>query len=219
MNIFRQLVEKPWVPSEGPVLALHSGKSFHLPPATLGLRVFFCVMTVLFSLLIIAYAERMTYEDWRPAPQQWLLWGNTAALIFSSIAFQWASNSIFRGRIGDTRTGLLAAGLFAVAFLVGQLWAWQQLQALVHFDITNPAIAFFYLITALHGLHVLGGLVALSITAAEAWRSPDSDRTKLHVKLCATYWHFLLAVWLVLFGLLFSGNENLDFLLSICGLR
>ena len=219
MNIVRQLMEKPWEPRQGSVLALPDGRSFHLPPATLGLRIFFCVITVLFSLLVVAYAERMTYEDWRPAPQQWLLWGNTAALIFSSIAFQWASNSVFRGRIDDAKTGLLAAGLFAGAFLAGQLWAWQQLHALIRFDITNPAVAFFYLITALHGLHLLGGLVALSITAFEVWRSPNLARTKLHVKLCATYWHFLLGVWLVLFGLLFSGNDNLSILLSICGLR
>jgi cytochrome c oxidase subunit 3 len=219
MNIIRQLTEKPWEPAPASVLVLHSGRSFHLSPATLGLRVFLCVVTVLFSLLVIAYAERMAYEDWRPAPQQWLLWLNTASLIVSSIAFQWASISVRRGRIDDTRAGLVAAGLFAVAFLFGQLWAWRQLNALIYFDITNPAIAFFYLITALHGLHLLGGLVAWGSTAAAVWRQPDLARAELHVRLCATYWHFLLGLWLILFGLLFSGSDNLNILLSICGVR
>lgn len=219
MNIIRQLTEKPWEPAQGSVLALHAGRSFHLPPATLGLRVFLCVVTVLFSLLVIAYAERMAYEDWRPAPQQWLLWLNTASLIVSSIAFQWASISVRRGRIDDAKAGLVYAGLFAVAFLFGQLLAWRQLNALIYFDVTNPAIAFFYLITALHGLHLLGGLVAWGSTTAEVWRRTDLGRAELHVRLCATYWHFLLGVWLVLFGLLFSGNDNLNILLSICGIR
>jgi cytochrome c oxidase subunit 3 len=219
MNIIRQLTEKPWEPAPGSVLVLHSGRSFHLSPATLGLRVFLCVVTVLFSLLVIAYAERMAYEDWRPAPQQWLLWLNTASLMVSSIAFQWALISIRRGRIDDTRAGLVAAGLFAVSFLFGQLWAWRQLNALIYFDITNPAIAFFYLITALHGLHLLGGLVAWGSTTAEVWRQPDLARAELHVRLCATYWHFLLGLWLILFGLLFSGGDNLNILLSLCGVR
>ena len=220
MNILRQLTEKSWEPAQGPAVALYAGRSFpHLSSATLGLRVFLCVVTVLFSLLVVAYAERMAYEDWRPAPRQWLLWLNTASLVASSLAFQWASISVRRGRVDDTKAGLIAAGLFAVAFLLGQLWAWLQLNAMIYFDVTNPAIAFFYLITALHALHLLGGLVAWGRTTAEVWRGPDVARAKRLVRLCATYWHFLLGLWLILFGLLFSGDDNLNVLLSICGLR
>jgi cytochrome c oxidase subunit 3 len=119
-------------------VALHAGRSFDLPAATLGLRVFLCVVTVLFSLLVIAYADRMAYEDWRPTPQQWLLWLNTASLTVSSIAFQWASISVRRGRSDDTRVGLVYAGLFAVAFLFGQLWAWRQLNGLIYFERHKP---------------------------------------------------------------------------------
>lgn len=219
VNIVRQLMEKSWEPSRDSALALPEGRSFGLPPAALALRVFFCVITILFFLLIIAYGERMTHEDWRPTPQQWLLWWNTTALIFSSITFQWASMSVRRDRFDDAKAGLVAGGIFAVAFLAGQLIAWQQLNDLAYFDIKNPAIAFFYLITGLHGLHILGGMVAWSITTTEVWRRPELDQTKLHVKLCATYWHFLLIVWLVLFGLLFSGNNSLDFFLTLCGAK
>jgi cytochrome c oxidase subunit III len=177
------------------------------------------VVTVLFSLLVVAYAGRMAFEDWRPVPESWVLWLNTALLIVSSIAFEWASVSVRRGRIDHAKIGLAAAGFFAVAFLFGQLVAWRQLNAMIYFDITNPAIAFFYLITALHALHLAGGLVAWGRTTAELWRGLDLGRTVLHVRLCATYWHFLLVVWLILFGLLFSGNDNLEILLAICGLR
>jgi cytochrome c oxidase subunit 3 len=97
--------------------------------------------------------------------------------------------------------------------------AWQQLNMMTSFDVTNPAIAFFYLITALHGLHLLGGLVASGKTTAKVWRGFEMARLRLSVELCAVYWHFLLVVWLVLFGLLFSGNDNLGILLSICGIR
>jgi cytochrome c oxidase subunit 3 len=87
------------------------------------------------------------------------------------------------------------------------------------FDTTNPAIAFFYLITGLHGLHMLGGLVAWGRTASTMNDDADLSRLRLSIELCAVYWHFLLAVWLVLFFLLFSGNDNLGIILAICGLK
>ena len=71
-----------------------------------------------------------------------------------------------------------------------------------YFAKTNPANAFFYLITGLHGLHLLGGLVAWGWTSAKVWRGFDIARVRLSVELCTVYWHFLLVVWLVLFALL-----------------
>jgi cytochrome c oxidase subunit 3 len=219
MGFFDQLTEKPWAPTQGNVVRLHDGSAFSVPTATVGVRVFLAVVTVLFSLLIMAYGSRMAFEDWRPAPQQGLLWLNTAMLVLSSVAMQWARIAARRGEPDGVRAGLVAGGAFAVAFLGGQLLAWRQLNMMVVFDITNPAIGFFYLITALHGLHLLGGLVAWGRTAARVWRGADVIHVRLSVELCAVYWHFLLLVWLVLFGLLFSGNDNLGILLSICGIR
>jgi cytochrome c oxidase subunit 3 len=219
MNLFHQLTEKPWVPIQGNVVRLHDGSAFSVPTATLGLRVFLAVVTVLFSLLIMAYGSRMAFEDWRPTPQPWLLWLSTAMLVLSSVAMQWARMSARRDRVEGVTVGLVAGGFFAVAFLGGQLLAWRQLNMTVAVDITNPAIGFFYMITALHGLHIAGGLVAWGRTTAKLWRGVDLIRLRLSVDLCTVYWHFLLLVWLVLFGLLFSGNDNLGVLLSICGLR
>jgi cytochrome c oxidase subunit 3 len=219
MSFFRQLMEKSWENAGSAQLEGAAGPGLRSPAPRVGLVVFLCVVTVLFTLLIAAYAERMAFEDWRPTPQQWLLWLNTALLVMSSIAFQWAVVSVRRGRVDDTALGLIGAGFFAFAFLLGQLWAWRQVSATIGFDIAEPAIAFFYLITGLHGLHLLGGLVAWSRAIAELWHDPDMDRLARQVRLCATYWHFLLVLWLILFGLLFSGEDNLGFLLALCGLR
>lgn len=219
MGFFRQLTEKPWVPVQGNVVHLHDGSAFSVPTATLGLRVFLAVVTVLFSLLIVAYGSRMEFEDWRPAPQLSLLWVNTAMLILSSAAMEWAKIAGRRGQLDGVTTGMVVGGAFAIAFLGGQLWAWRQLDMVPAFDITNPAIGFFYLITALHGLHLLGGLGALAMTINKLWRGVDVIHVRLSVELCTVYWHFLLVVWLVLFGLLFSGNDNLGVLLAICGIR
>ena len=98
--------------------------------------------------------------------------------------------------------GLLLGGGFAFAFLVGQLMAWRQLADLGYFAATNPANAFFYLVTALHAVHLLGGLVAWVRTSAKVRRGVTLDRVRLSVELCAVYWHFLLLIWLILFALL-----------------
>jgi len=217
VNFFHQLKEKPWAPIQGTVVDLHDGSAFSVPTATVGLRVFLAVVTVLFSLLIMAYGSRMEFEDWRPSPPLQLLWLNTAMLVSSSVAMQWARMAARRGEIDGVTNGLMAGGVFAVAFLGGQVLAWRQL--MVAFDVTNPAIGFFYLITALHGLHLLGGLVAWVRTTAKLSRGLDVVQVRSSVELCTVYWHFLLLVWLVLFGLLFSGNDNLRILLTICGIR
>jgi len=216
--MFQQLMAKPWVTAEGTFEPLRDRGTSSRLAKKLALRVFLAVVAVLFMLLIIAYGGRMTYEDWRPAPQLRLLWANTFALILSSVALQWAQYSVRRGQMDAMRLGLLAAGAFTVVFLFGQILAWRQLGTMVYFEVTNPAIAFFYLITGLHGLHLLGGLVAWGRTVAKVWGNFNVAKITQSVELCTIYWHFLLLVWLVLFGLLFTGN-NLDILLKLCGIR
>ena len=69
----------------------------------------------------------------------------------------------------------------------------------------NPANSFFYLLTGLHGLHILGGLVALARAVPAAWgaRRPGAGSGSA-LELCVAYWHFLLFVWLCLL-VLFTG--------------
>jgi len=71
-----------------------------------------------------------------------------------------------------------------------------------YFAATNPANAFFFLVTALHAVHLLGGLVAWVRTSAKLRRGDALDKVRLSVELCTIYWHFLLIIWLLLFVLL-----------------
>ena len=218
MSILHELMAKPWVTDQGGVDDLYAGGTSSAHAKKLALRVFLAVVTVLFMLLVTAYGGRMVYEDWRPVPQLGLLWANTLVLILSSVALQWAQYSVRREQMDAMRVGLLAGGAFTVFFLFGQVLAWRQLATMDYFNITNPAIAFFYMITGVHGLHLLGGLVAWGRTIAKVWGDFDVAKIRQSVELCTVYWHFLLLVWLVLFGLLFTGN-NLEILLKICGIR
>ena len=195
-------MEKPWVAVQGDAVDLLERRAFDLPRVTLGLRVFLAVATVVFSLLVVAYSDRMAVPDWRPLSDPWLLWLNTAVLILGSAGLEWARVAAFGGRIDGVKTGLLVGGICSFVFLAGQLLVWRQLVAAGHYASTNPANGFFYLMTSLHGLHILGGLVAWVRTSDKVWRGFEVGRVRLSVELCAVYWHFLLVVWLVLFGLL-----------------
>jgi cytochrome c oxidase subunit 3 len=199
----QRLASKPWL-EEGIV---DDAGAPSPPTAKIGLGVLLAVLGFLFALLFSAYAMRMnmahmSIADWRPPPTPKLLGLNTAMLILSSSALQWARSAAQRGEMEAVRAGLLIGGLFAIAFVAGQLVVWRQLSASGYFLATNPANAFFYLITGAHGLHVLGGLIALGRTGAKAWRERDAERVRLSVDLCAIYWHFLLLVWLAFFALL-----------------
>ncbi len=202
MNFFREITQKSWLPTDGPGDEIRDHGAFALPQATVGLRVFLVVATVLFLLFVVAYSGRMAFPDWRAMPEPWLLWPNTLALILGSVALHGASLSARRGRMDDLRTRLWAAAALSMAFLVGQVLAWQELFALGYFAAANPANAFFYLLTAIHGLHLLGGLGVLAWTVTRIYGGVEADQFKQSVDLCAVYWHFLLVVWLVMFGLL-----------------
>ena len=197
----QRLMAKPWL-EVGAIDDFPGTGASSLPAATMGLGVFLAVVSSLFALFISAYLMRMQVADWVQMPAPKLLWFNTGVLILSSVALQYAQVAARRGRMKGVVDGLIAGGFFAYTFLVGQLLAWQQLKAAGYFLAANPANAFFYLLTGLHGLHLLGGLVVLVLTADKVWRGCELGQVRLSVKLCAVYWHYLLLLWLVLFTLL-----------------
>jgi cytochrome c oxidase subunit 3 len=203
----QRLASKPWL-EEGVLVDFRGDNASSLPSAKIGLGVFLAVVGSLFALFISAYSMRMSMVDWRALPVPKLLWFNTGVLITSSIALQWAYMAARRNDMDGVIIGLLAGAASAVIFLVGQLLAWQQLKVAGYFVASNPANSFFYLITAMHGMHLMGGLVALGRTTAKVWRGAKMIQVRLSVELCAIYWHFLLLVWLVLLGLLTGWTDN-----------
>lgn len=201
--LFKQSINvQPWV-ALGSINDVHAG-ALDRPAAKTALWIFLAVVTSLFALFISAYAMRMHLGDWTPLPKPKLLWWNTASLGVTSVAMQWAVVAARREDADGVRRGLMAVGVLSFAFLAGQLVVWQQLNDAGYFLATNPANAFFYLLTAVHGVHLLGGLVAWGKTAAKVRHGIEVTRLRLSVELCAIYWHFLFGVWLVLFALLLS---------------
>lgn len=200
--LLRQTVNvQPWQPQPAGVEA---SVPTPRPAIQTALWVFLAVATSLFVLFVSAYSMRLGLADWTPLPRPRLLTLNTALLVGASLAMQWAVHATRRGGPADLRRGLATGGLLTTGFLAGQVAVWMQLNDAGYLVSTSAASAFFYLFTAVHGLHVLGGLVAWARAWKRAWRDADPSRIRLAVQLCATYWHFLLAVWVALYALLVS---------------
>lgn len=167
---------------------------------SIGLWVFIGVASALFSLFITAYVMRMSERDAVAIVLPWQLWLSTAWLVAGSIVLQAASSVSRRPTMPAVRLGtvLVAGGLCALAFLAVQWWAWLELLGRQVTPVGNPAGSLFYLLTAMHGLHVMGGLVAWAVVLRRLSHE-DAVQCEWRVALLARYWHFLLAVWVVLF--------------------
>jgi cytochrome c oxidase subunit III len=210
MSLFGRLTEKSW---ENPGADPTSDPALYRPSAAaVGLRVFFGIVTMLFGLVAMAYVMRMgtvamehgPVSDWRPMPDPPLLWINSAILILSGLAWEAARAGARIGRGLLLFAGVVAAGLLALLFLAGQLALWEQYAARGYYAAANPSYSFFYLITGLHGLHLLGGLYVWGRTVSRLLAGADAGAVRATVDLCAAYWHFLLVIWLVMLGLLIS---------------
>jgi cytochrome c oxidase subunit 3 len=184
-----------------------------VPPARIALWVFLAVITSLFGLFISAYFIRMGHghgaghgiSDWHSVSKPSILWFNTAMLILSSAAMQMARRAVRLNARARVNGYLFAGGAFAILFISGQLVAWQQLRDAGYGLTSGPAGAFFYVLTGVHGLHLLGGLVVwLKTMTRMRRRAVELIEMRLGIELCTVYWHYLLLVWLVMFVLLLS---------------
>lgn len=202
----QRLTSKPWLEAS-PVGA--EGYDPPSPAARIGLYVFLGVVGALFSLSISAYFMRMGAGDWGGLPIAPMLWVNTAMLASASVILQWAKVEAGHERMESVRPILVIALVLACLFLLGQIHVWRDMAATGYLLAGNPANSFFYMLTGLHGLHILGGLVVLGSVAARSFATNASAvRLYLSIDLCALYFHFMLGVWLVLFALFAGWADN-----------
>ncbi len=147
-----------------------------------------------------------TGQDWQPLELPPVLWATTTLLLLSSIALERARRSLVSGARAAYARWWTITTMLGVFFLVGQLVAWSQLWAAGVFLATNPSSSFFYLLTGTHGLHLLGGLIALSYVGARSRNPKPWPAERPAVTATAIYWHFLGVLWVLLFLLLLLGR-------------
>lgn len=171
-------------------------------PYPMGLMGVLATVGMLFAAFSAALLVRRSSADWVPVALPPIVWANTVVLALASVALALGRVSLRRGEIVRVRRWSAVAGLLGLLFLAGQVEAWRQLAETGVFARTNPHAAFFYVLSALHGVHVTGGLAALGWVVGGVGPGEHQRRTYGQYTHVAIYWHFLAGVWLWLLGLL-----------------
>jgi len=174
----------------------------------LGVWMFLATVTMLFAAFASAYIVRRSGSDWVPISLPTVLWTNTMALLGSSLSLETASWMGSRRQWRRAGAALSWAFALGLAFLAGQVMAWQDLMAAGVYMPASPHSAFFYLLTGVHALHLVGALAFLGAVCVRTWAGlGDREPARwLHMTgLARTVWHFLLGIWAFVFLLLAIG--------------
>ena len=172
----------------------------------LGMWIFLASLAMLFAAAIVGYlAVRLRAEAWPPPGMPRLpkgLWASTLVLMTSSVTVHRASRAIRMGESKSSTRWLQATFSLGLVFLVVQTLNWSRLIAANVSAKSNLYAFTFFMLTGLHAAHVLGGLILLAVVTVRAHRGRYGSGQYGGVQYCAMYWHFLDAVWLVMFGVL-----------------
>jgi cytochrome c oxidase subunit 3 len=215
----QRLGAKPWLESGLDSLDQGSHK-VSLPKAKVGLLVILAVVGMLFTLFFSSHFMRQEIEDWRQIPLPSMIWINGILLLGASIYLQSALVTARRqasqvqvlggetpmpvdvrndGNNNDSvRPLLINACVLTVAFLIGQVITWYEVAGNGFYLSSNPSSTFFYVLTGLHGLHIIGGLAVLFHTTVLTRSDTQISTLVTRVDICALYWHFLFFIWCVM---------------------
>lgn len=165
-------------------------------------------IVMLFTALASAYIVRSaTSNDWTPLRMPKVLWVSTAAILISSVTIELSGRALKGARDSSYGTWLMATAALGLIFVASQLFAWRQLARQGVYVATHPHSSFFYLFTAAHGLHVLGGIAALTYLLLRTRTKRDTVEGELRrvgaAGAATVYWHFMDGLWICLFLLLF----------------
>ena len=177
--------------------------SLNLTSAELGLWAFIATATMLFAGFTSAIFVRRASSDWQPIPIPSLLWLNTALILVSSVTIERARSLAKDGRWRAVKGLVVVTAGLGILFVIGQFGAWRQLVSLGVYLPSNPHSSFFYMLTAAHAVHLLGGVIALIYLLARALKGNLATPDGKDLGLCATYWHFVGGLWIYLFIMLF----------------
>src|SRR5215469_16478924 len=139
-----------------------SGSSFPVSKGQIGIWILLTAILMLFAGLSSAYIVLRGQPTWQNIEFPWLLWPNTVVLLMSSVAIELSRRAMQRNDSSSMKRWLGVGGVLGIGFLFGQLAAWRQL---VNEGVYLPSTlqsSFFYILSGLHGLHLLGGVIALS---------------------------------------------------------
>lgn len=178
-------------------------KPMSMHPKKFALWLFIASVTMLFASLTSAYIVRQAEGNWMLFELPRIFWINTGIIFISSITMHWAYLSAKRDNLDRVKLALAITTVLGIAFLVGQFLGWKEMVANNVYFVNDRASAvsgsFVYVISGLHGAHIISGVVFLIIVLVAAFRFKVHSKNLAQIEMCTTYWHFLDALWLYLF--------------------
>jgi cytochrome c oxidase subunit 3 len=193
------LVETAWEDRSGP-----GGSGDTRGASFIGLYVLLAASVMVFVSLTGAFVFRRGLSgDWASVPKPPILFLNTAVLLASSFALEVARRALKAGLRSKFNVWWTAGAVLGVVFLLGQALAWQQLKGLGIYVATSPSSSFFYVLTASHAFHLVGGVAALIYVAVQSLRFSQGPARQTLIDISAIFWHFLDGLWVYLMVLLY----------------
>lgn len=166
------------------------------------------VVLMTFGGLISAYVVIATngVMEWNPFDLPKQVWVSTFLILASSITYKIAQTALNRENQPKAKKWFLATTVFGGMFIASQLLAWFALVQRGVYVASNPYAGFFYILTAVHVVHVIGGIIALGFIVLRIWQETSSPEELIKRKQVSNavgwYWHFMDGLWLVLLALL-----------------
>ena len=158
-----------------------------------------------FMALVSSYIVRKADPSWQPVPLPSILWANTFILVASSVTLSLALRFLRHHDAQQFGRWWGVTTVLGLLFLVGQVMAWRQLADAGVFLASNASNSFFYLLTGVHGLHLLGGVVALLYVSLRGWEHARVTQGTA-AGVAGMYWHFMDGLWVFLFLILQLGK-------------
>ena len=168
-------------------------------PRKFALWLFMISIVMIFAALTSAYIVRQADGEWRVFDLPTELWITSGIILLSSITMQWAYVSAKRDNLSMVKVAIGLTTLLGVLFLVGQFYVWGVLVDMRVYFVGNPSGSFLYVLTGLHGLHLVSGVIFLIIVLISTLKYKVHSKNLAQISMCNTYWHFLGGLWLYLF--------------------
>tara|TARA_A100001011_G_scaffold203949_1_gene212227 strand:+ start:2833 stop:3513 length:681 start_codon:yes stop_codon:yes gene_type:complete len=210
-KLFGTLLQKPWDKEQVVLDNAHEGKTFDLTVQKSAVLIIFGIATVLFSLIFTSYLYTLPPDqDTQYLLRPNLLWVNTLILFFVTYFFNKVTGDLEKKDTSKVKRNLLIIGGLTYLFLFGQIIFWFQLLKSGNYVSTNSYFANFYVFTALHGLHLFGGLFFWGKVSSKVLKTEKNKilEQEKNISALSIYWTFLLIVWLMFFLMIYIFNDS-----------
>jgi cytochrome c oxidase subunit 3 len=174
-------------------------KNLTMNPRKFALWLFLASVFLLFMSLTSAYIVRHAEGNWTFFELPKMFWFTTVVILLSSVTMQWGYFSARKDDIPTTKLMVLLTLILGIVFLVGQFYGWKEMVLDHVYLVGNPSGSFVYVLTLVHGLHIISAVLSVLITFVSVQRGKVHSRSLVGIEMCATYWHFLGVLWLYLF--------------------